>query len=370
MHSQEGHKGVRIAIRALVFLGIAAVAVFVCSHILGFADSDRSNTTLEQFYQQDRDTVDCVYLGSSVSQRGFVVPAAFHDHGVASYSLTCGTQPFVLTKYLMKEVMKTQDPKLFIIELKGTCKGPDDIAEVALRRMVDNMKPSVNRYQAIHSAVSYASEGKNQVDKSGLSYYIPLVKYHTRWNPAMQPKEIGLDYYKGYVIDPEVTFKVRTIHPLEYTEDTYPIAKETEAVLNDLLDFCDTIDADVLFVISPYQASETGMGKLNYSRNIVEKRGYRCLNFLPASKREELGLEDMTSYYNQEHLNYAGSLLFTDYLCEYIQDQYGIADHRGDGAYGSWEAEYSRLEKNLDGVYAEKVAKMKEKIKERRSGAE
>ena len=55
---------------------------------------------------------------------------------------------------------------------------------------------------------------------------------------------------------------------------------------------------DVLFVISPYEASEKGMGKLNYSKSIVEKRGYTCLNCLPAEKREEIGLNDHTCYYN------------------------------------------------------------------------
>ena len=354
------------AVRALIFLCIIAAAVVICTRTFGFADAERSNLVLEQYYDLEPDSVDVVYFGSSAVQRGYVVPAAFHEEGVSAYSYTCGTQPFVLTKYFMEETLKTQTPKLFLVELRGSCKGADDLAEVAVRRMVDNMKPSVNRYQAIHYITKYAEKGKNEVDTTGLSYYFPLLKYHSRWNPSKQPKFLGLDYYKGYGLDPEWSFTTRTIHPLPYETTQEAIAPETEEALNDLLDYCDTLpETKVLFVTSPYEASELGMHKLNYTTEIIQKRGYEVLNCLPAEVREEIGLNDETCYYNREHLNYYGSLKYTSYLTRYIKDKYDLPDRRNDAQCKSWEDEYQRLQNNLQGDYQKNYNKMMKKINKR-----
>ena len=98
MASKEKKKISNNAIRAAVFLCIIAISVIVSANLLVFADAEYTNKVLEQFYDQDEDTVDVIYFGSSATQRGWVVPVAYHDDGVASYSLATGTQPFILTK--------------------------------------------------------------------------------------------------------------------------------------------------------------------------------------------------------------------------------------------------------------------------------
>ena len=358
------------ALRAVIFLILIGVAVGVCVHTYGFRDAERSNKILEEFYAQDKDTIDCVYFGSSATQRGWVVPVAFHDEGVASYSMASGSQPFMLTRYLMEEVLKTQNPKLFIVELRGSCKPPEDLWDVAVRRIVDNMKPSLNKYHAIKAVTEYSEGADNGVDTSGMSYYFPLLKYHSLWNPSKQPDYGGVDYYKGYALEPTATFRVTEIHPYDYNKKAMPIAEKTEAALNDLLDYCDSIDVDVLFVASPYEASEKGMAKINYSQSIVEKRGYTCLNCLPAEIREDIGLNDHTCYYNREHLNMYGSVKYTDYLSRYIKKNYQIPDRRGDSRYDSWNAEYERLQQNLDGMYSDAYNAMTLQIERFESGAE
>lgn len=350
-------------VRLIIFLCLIAIAFIVCCSIFTFTDAERSDRVMKNFYVEEENTVDCIYFGSSATQRGWVVPWAFNDEGVASYSMSCGTQPFVLTQYLMEEALKTQQPKLFIIELRGIAKGPDDLWDVSVRRMLDNMKMSSTKKHAIDAVVEYASHGKNGVDQTKMSYYLPFLQYHSLWNPSKQPHYGGADQYKGYALEPMVTFNVTEIFPLEYTEaNVQPIAPATEKALDNLLDYCDTIDSQVMFVISPYAASEQGMGKINYAKNIVEKRGYEVLNCLPAEVREEIGLEDKTCYYNHEHLNLYGSKMYTDWLSRYIKENYNVPDRRGDKKYNSWEKEYERLEKNLDGMYSDLVKDMNEKI--------
>lgn len=356
----------KVPARALIFLCIIVAIVLLLNQNLGFADAEHSETIMNEFYEQDKDTVDVVYFGSSATQRGFVVPIAFHDEGVAAYSIACGSQPFILTKYLIEESLKTQTPKVFIVELRGACKGPEDLWDVAVRRVVDNMNFSSTKRDAIQKVMDYSEDYDNGIDETGLSYYFTLFKYHSRWNPSLQPKYLtNVDYYKGYTLDWGVCFRCREISPKVYDEkNIIPIAPETEKALNELLDYCDTLEnSKVLFVVSPYEASLKGMGKINYSKNIVESRGYEVLNFISQEAREDLGLNDKTCYYNREHLNYHGSLKYTKYISEYVKENYSVPDRRGDVDYDSWEKQYERLQENLKTTYLEKYEGMMKKVR-------
>ena len=351
-------------VRFIIFCCLIAAVVVICSSIFDFSDAERSERVMDNFYAEEDNTIDCVYFGSSATQRGWVVPEAYHEEGVASYAMSCGTQPFVLTRYLMEEVLKTQNPEVFIIELRGIAKSPDDLWDVSVRRMLDNMKMSSTKIDAINAVTEYASKGDNGVDQTKLSYYFPLLKYHSRWNPSKQPHYGGADQYKGYAVEPKVTFKVTEIFPLEYSErNVQPIDPATEAVLRDLLDYCDSIDSRVLFIVSPYEASDAGMGKINYAKEIVEERGYEVLNCLPEQVREEIGLNNKTCYYYREHLNFYGSEKYSVWLSRYLKKNYGVPDRRGEGKYRSWEDEYERLEKNLDGIYSDLYKNMEETIR-------
>jgi hypothetical protein len=357
------------AVRAAVFLCLILIIVLGFNHFLGFADAEHSETVMKEFYQQKENTVDVVYFGTSASQRAYVVPKAFHEDGIACYTMACGTQPFVLTENLMKEALKTQKPKLFIVELRGTCQDKDSVWDVAVRRMLDNMKLSRNKIEAIHTVTDYAEGGSNTIDTSGWSYVFPILKYHGRWNPSKQPKYWGnIDYYKGYTLDHGVCFKTTEVSSRDFDANLSPTAKETEESLIRLLDFCDTIDTKVLFVISPYEATDYGMERLNYSQAICEDRGYTVLNFLSLEKKAELGLDDRCCYYNREHLNYYGSLKYTDYMSDYIKAHYDIPDRRGDDDHASWESEYERLMENMDTTYAEKYAAMMARVDEVEAG--
>lgn len=350
--------------RAIAFLCLIGLLIAWCSSIFSFTDSDRTNTVLEQFYELEDDSVECIFFGSSVTQRAYVDPVGYHDHGVTSYTLATGTQPFVLTKYLMKETLKTQTPKLFVVEMKGLCKNADWVGDVHIRRVVDNMKPSLNRIRAIRAVTTYVPKDANNVDSSGLSYYFPIIKYHSLWNPANRVKKYeDVDYYNGYSPKSAMTFKVKTLKPIPYDEHTLSIDPSTEEVLNDLLDYCDTLEnTEVLFVMPPYQASEDGMGKMNYAKKIVEARGYEVLNMLPAEKREEIGLDDRTCYYNKEHLNYYGSLIYSDFFYNYIKVKYDMGDMRGAKGSEAWETEYDRLMSDLETKYQDRYTGMMSKI--------
>ena len=351
--------------RAVVFLTAAALLTAGCSHTFKFMDADRTNRVFEDFYALEENSVECVFFGSSITQRGCITPVAYHDYGITAYPLATGTQPFVFTKYLMIEALKTQKPKLFVVELKGVNKRADWIGDVHIRRVVDNMKPSINRINAIREVLADVPNDENGVDMTGLSYYFPLIKYHSLWNPSKRIKNFtGVDYYAGYSPKEEYTFSIRKAKFKKYDENhTLAIDEPTENALNDLLDFCDGLeDTEVLFVIPPYPAGMDGMGKMNYAKRIVESRGYEVLNMITEEKREEAGMDDRFCYYDRSHMNYYGSMRYTEYIFSYIKDKYGMEDMRGKKGCEVWEKEYERLMSDLETRYSVKYTDMMSEI--------
>ena len=356
------------AIRAAVFLCLIACVCVVCFKVFSFQDPEMSNVTFDQFYELEDDTVDCVMIGTSVMMRDFVVPVAYHDQGVAAYSLTCGAQPFVMTRYLMEEALKTQDPKVFVVDIKGSGRTPEQLKDYGFRKMIDNMKPSMTKFRAIKRVVDYSKGHDNGVDETGLSYYMPILQYHSLWNPDKRPEYNGMDYYKGYAVAPNMSFRVKGIDPLPVPTEKMDIPPEAEETWDDLLDYCDTIDSDVLFTISPYEATDEGMKRLNYIKAKIEDRGYELLDFRSKESMEAVGIDNEYCFYDNEHLNYYASLIYTDWLAGYLKDKYDLPDRRGDKRYASWEEEYQRLQNNMeDGLYADRYSEMMGKIREHKS---
>ncbi|MBQ6440363.1 MAG: hypothetical protein IJJ06_09615 [Mogibacterium sp.] len=356
-------------IRAAVFLLIAAIMVAGCSHLFRFVDAERTNTVFEEFYELEDDSADCIFFGSSVTQRGYITPVAYHEYGIPAYLLASGTQPFWMIKYFMKETLKTQKPKLFVVELKGICKSVDWTGDVHIRRMLDNMKPSLNKLQIIRAIRQYFPEDINGIDSTGLSYLFPIIKYHSQWSPNKRLKEFeAVDYYNGYSPVLRKSFNVKSFRQFDYDDHTLQIDGQTEEALNDLLDYCDTLeDTKVLFVMPPYQASADGMGKMNYAKNIIEKRGYECLNLLDDEKRAEIGLDDRTCFHDKSHMNYYGALIYTRYFFNYLKENYGLEDRRGQEVCEKWESEYERLMQDLETRYLVRYTDMMTEINQIRS---
>lgn len=355
--------------RALVFLIIAAMLVSGCSHVFRFVDAERTNTVFEEFYELEDDSADCIFFGSSVTQRGYITPVAYHEYGIPAYLLASGTQPFWMIKYFMKETLKTQKPRLFVVELKGICKSVDWTGDVHIRRMLDNMKLSLNKIGAIRAIRRYFPEDRNGIDSTGLSYLFPIIKYHSQWSPNKRMKEFeDVDYYSGYSPVAKKSFNVKSYKTFAYDDHTLQIDSRTEEALNDLLDYCDTLDGtDVLFVMPPYQASADGMGKMNYAKRIIEERGYECLNMLDDEQRAGMGLDDRTCYHDKSHMNYYGALIYTKYFFGYLKERYGLEDRRGSKECAKWESEYERLMNDLETRYSVRYTDMMAEIDEIRS---
>jgi hypothetical protein len=355
-------------IRAIIFLILLIGVIQYVGNVFSFPAGyigDGVKERFDSFYDQPENTIDGVYIGSSGVDRYWVGPQAYHDYGETVFALSSGTQPLVFAKYLIKETLKLHDAKVFIIDVRSAVKGSDQVNDVFIRRVTDNMHFSLNRLQATKAALEFSALGDNTVDEKDWSYYFNLLKYHWEWDGDVTVQEFlepdpVLDYM-GYAAHTDVIYNVQKFSIPKITNLRASIPKETEDVLKDLLDYCDTLeDVDFLFVASPYSIGDKVQRKVNYAMDIIKSRGYNTINFNSVQMYNAVGLDFDTDYYDTHHVNLVGALKYTDYLAKYLRSKYDLPDRRNDKAYVGWEKAYKTLtEATQEGaaVLTKKIAK-------------
>lgn len=335
-------------IKVCIFLILIVLCVCGMQLKFGYVDELDTQTVLGDFYQLEDNTVDVIALGTSAVQRGWVVPYAYKEYGIASYTLATASQPFCLTKYIIKEAEKTQKPKVYLIDIRSAIETPAEMEEGKIRRVTDTMKESPNRWDAVKAALKFASlSDKNSIDSKDISYFLKIAKYHTLFDPNNLPEKAGVKYFGGFAYYEPSMFNIVPMEDVGIVTETLPINRYAEKALNELLDYCDSLGAKVIFTRIPYAGSKEELAQINTAIEIVRGRGYECKDFLTQPLRDEIGVDFDTFFYNPRHTNFYGSTKYTAYMCEYLRNNCGVEDRRNDYRYSSWERASEELQTTI-----------------------
>lgn len=312
----------------LVFLLLFNVATYAMRPV----DKTSSKPTMSGFYSEPKDSLDIIAIGSSSTYRYVVPMELYKDHGYTAYTMAIASMRGNLFKYFIREAEKTQDPDLYILDLRWFVKYQEAPPETPnalgrLRMSTDNLKISLNRIRAVHNVLP-----KNVSDK--LSYYIDIIKYHDNWQSLDRSK---LFYnkpspLKGFRSSPNRT----ALNYTDYTKVTE--AKElsdySRPKLIDLLDFCKKEKINVLFTFSPYLVTEENIMHQNTIEQLVKSYGYNILNTNKHIK--EMGIDFNSDYYNSLHTNAKGAVKYTKYLGDYISKNYDIDTEHPEKITKAW----------------------------------
>lgn len=286
------------------------------------------------FYAEEKDTIDVIMVGSSPVYPTYSAPKLYGEHGIVAYPLSSNSQRPKAIRYLIREALKTQDPSLFIIELRMFTMPDEEWEEnmVFTRGVTDNMKYSLNRIQAINALVSNKEER--------YTYYFDIFKYHSNWKTLFLPSQLVCwDYEEA---DPLKGLAIKTgvgpteLKDMSYVTEAQAPTDEQVGVLYDLLDYLGETDKQVLFIISPYVMEEAAKAQYNYIIPIIEEAGYDVLDL--NEHVEEIGIDfSMDTYDYGSHVNALGEAKCTAFLGKYLEENYDLPDRRGNETYASWE---------------------------------
>ena len=68
-------------------------------------------TKIRGFYQEEKDSLDFVFVGSSQLYAHIAPAVLWRDYGITSYDFAANEQPLWISYFYIKEALKTQKPK-------------------------------------------------------------------------------------------------------------------------------------------------------------------------------------------------------------------------------------------------------------------
>lgn len=276
--------------------------------------------------------------------RGWSSMVAWNEYGITSYSYATSAQPTSAYKFIVKDIKKNQRPKVFVIDMRSYRSNPEPTDEYitgAVRKVSDNMPFSMNRIDAIDYMLdSIGIETGN----GNIDYYFSFMLYHSRWADSKKDlMSIGArtrNKTQGTRVGEEIfevhDFPVRKMS--KPTDKKAPLPGNIEKNLTDLLDYLKETGDDATFLLLPCKATARDRKKFNTVESILDANGFPYLNML--DRTDEMGVDYSADFYDNKHFNVYGMDKSTRFLAEYLIQEYGLEDHRGDPRYANWDAAY------------------------------
>lgn len=318
------------------------IALFLLSAVLllGFTTYVLKEKTEElrrfqNLHSLERDAVDVLIIGSSHAHCSFYTNVLWSEYGIASYMMGCGRQTFWDSWHVLQDALRTQRPKLLILEAYGIC-----LAESYEERMfafgnTDGLRWSKNKVDAIRTATS---------KEDFLSFLTVFPLFHRRYYNLTRADFVFRSpnpYSKGTTFHTSRTPCTAPDIPVD--AQPAPVPEKAEVWYRKIIETVREEGIPLLIVAAPFRHSDLQYGQLLTARDIAAEYGIPFLN--TNDYYSSMGIDYTTCFADETHLNFIGGPLFTKYIADYLNNQYDLPDRRGNAAYASWETDAAVLER-------------------------
>lgn len=329
-------------IAILIFCALLAFVLCRVYRVLSWKDTtgDYLSST-SQLYHTPEHTVDVVFMGSSHCYCGVYPAVLWRDTGIAAFDMSVSGQDRASTVHMLTETLKTQSPKVVMIDAYGLLFDRNEIEGNVYRNML-SMKTSKNSVELVKEYV----EKEDQLD------------YLLRW-PIVHTRFWELEKYDFIQYEPSIYGRGAFFSWHESTESAEgdwnvdqvgELSKENQEWLDRLIKASKENGFDLVFFVIPFKITREEQMKINAANAYLADRGIDLLDLNPLFS--ELDLDPKKDFMDNKHCNANGAEKVTHYLQEYLRSHYELADHRGDDRYSHWDQdlewyEHEKLKQDL-----------------------
>lgn len=264
------------------------------------------NMKMDSVKMEAPDTIDVLFGGNSLVVNGVSPLRLWSEKGITSYIVGENSQRLCDSYELLRECKDTQSPSIFVIEADT---------------VFSDASPYKNNYALPTNAIENI---------------LPIFHYHIFYKQIFSGESEIEDenIWKGYEGDTYIK---------PYIPDgTYMTASDPAVIEYDSLVYLEKIrsycnDEGIALVIIALPAP--GSWSLGRSAAMTEWAAANGADFLDLNLcTEEIGIDwDNDMRDGEVHLNDNGATKVTDYIGNYLAENYSPDDHRGDPAYKSFD---------------------------------
>lgn len=291
-------------------------------------------------YDQPGDSIDVAFLGSSHVHCDVNTAFLWENYGIAGYDYSAAEQPLWITYFYIKELLKTQSPEVIVLDTYAPVRYKDDYQYRWLNDNLCGINMSINKLRMLEASCEM---------KEWTNYCPSFVNYHTRF------RELGMKDLKALFekSSERAAFKGFTPYyrcvPQQKPVDCVPagegITPKSEKYLIMIIDLCEEENIPLVLMATPYCYTAEDLSGFEDISAIAETSGVPFINF--NNHVDEAGIDYETDFYDWSHLNYGGSIKFTAFLADILEENYELPDRRQDSKWDSWNIHAERIASGL-----------------------
>lgn len=331
------------------------LAIFITCFVLSYLflpkrdkiDDNYTGKTLSEFYYEDSDTIDVIYLGASNVFCGISPLEIWNEYKITGYDIAVGSATPWTDYYLLKEVLEYQTPQLVIVDL-DTSFSADEPSEEYTRKAFDYFKfLSPNLINAV------TSDAYDNSYFDYISYIFPIFRYHDRYNEISANdilfyKNLGYNTTKGYV--PYKNIKPNKVK-FSYlkTNDKGDMTEKSKKYLKMIIELCKSHGVKIAFSELPSNENWS-LERDEYAYDFCEENNIDFIDLNSVNVMNEINLD-----WNKDtsdggiHLNYDGMKKATDYIGKYVVNNIKKRNY-SENVENEWNNCYKKYRELVDSI--------------------
>ena len=326
IHIMKNRDRIQKLFAVLCFIGIG-ILLHNCLYQVLRLKTKESRNYVASFYDVPKNKTDILIVGSSHAYCGVQPNEFWGNYGYSSYVFGSPAQTIPCSYYAIKEALTRQKPKVIFLEVYYTRFDRLYVDPGMLRFMTDAMRMGKAKHELIQDILG------NKDWKVKAAFYLPFIKYHSRWND-LQPYDF---YWTRWLLGGSPTSKVKkqTFYPVPDSKHDLPGYVTT--YLDKIRKLCEENEIRLVLFETPLAKNNNTNYMLPYYVALEDYASENGIPFLFEQKYNLAGLDYARDFRNSSHLNSYGAKKITLMLGDYLKNNFPQVDHRGDPAYNYWE---------------------------------
>lgn len=344
---------IRIGLFSALFCALFAGVTFLLNPIWPVEDTlvvDHS------FYDEPDNTIETIFFGASITAHGIDPMSMYENYGLCTFNLGASNEPALSSYYWLEEAYAHHSETLKTVVLDVSKMRTWD-SQTIYRYNVDQMRFSEIKLRAV---MDY-TDGDLQ---EALSYLVPLFSYHNRWaelgsNDFDETKTDDREYLRGYYLQtfdyyydngeadtlavPGYYGNLAGVSNNDYVDESmYYFAK--------MADFC--AEHDIKLVLTKVPQPGWDAGDNANAQAFADEYGLEFIDFNYGPYINQLGFNEATDLSDGLHCNYYGAQKLSNWFGQYLTNECGGTDVRGESKYAFMEDELAEYKENVEDLVA------------------
>lgn len=288
-----------------------------------YVDENQDGCITREFYDE-KTKLNVMGLGSSTMYNAMSPVYLWEKYGITGYVRSNASQTLWQSYYLLEDAIKYNRPELVVLDMSFIKYGEEFIEEPSNRKTIEGMKNPFAKLGAIESS-KYSEE-------QPLSYYLPVLRYHSRYK-ELTAEDVKYAYnrptvtYDGFLMDFSIPEEQNIYEPGAAEETEFP--EKSMKYLNKIMDLCEKENIQLLLMKTPTFVNSWHSEYDDMIEKIANERNLTYINF--DAYADTMDLDVRRDYVDDgSHLNLVGAHKFCDVLGDVITNKYNLSDNSGD----------------------------------------